>query len=58
MSTTAKTEEPEIKDDAIYTEGDLTIISADNVRFRLPSFYLLAARSVLCLVCSSGAWSS
>lgn len=35
---------PEIKDHSLYTEGDFTLISSDNVRYRLPSFRLFAAR--------------
>lgn len=34
----------EIRDDEVYTDGDFSIISSDHVRFRLPSFYMLAAR--------------
>lgn len=33
-----------IKDDDTWTDGDFEIISADNVRFRVPSYYLFASR--------------
>lgn len=32
--------------DKHYKEGDFAIISSDNVEFRLPPFYMLAARYV------------
>lgn len=31
-------------DDKSFTEGDFVLVSSDNVRFRIPSFYLFAAR--------------
>ncbi|BEJ16824.1 hypothetical protein CspHIS471_0602250 [Cutaneotrichosporon sp. HIS471] len=38
--------EPEIKDDEMWKNGDSEVISSDNVRFRIDSFYLLANCSV------------
>lgn len=38
-----------ITDDEEWTKGDFTLISSDNVRFQVPSYYLLAARREMCL---------
>ncbi|KAL1411761.1 hypothetical protein Q8F55_002728 [Vanrija albida] len=35
-----------ITDDTEWTSSDFTLISADNVRFRVPSFFILAAMPV------------
>lgn len=35
---------PTIVDDKTWTTGDFTLVSSDHVRFRVPSYYLLAAR--------------
>lgn len=40
------TANPDITDDDTYNEGDFTIISADNVRFKTQWFILLSARWV------------
>jgi hypothetical protein len=32
------------RDDKVWTEGDFELVSADRVRFRIPSYYLFAAR--------------
>lgn len=34
----------EITDDPHWTEGDFTIISSDNVRFKVPLYFVMAAR--------------
>lgn len=36
----------DIVDNKTFTEGDFTIISADNVRFRIQSYLILSARCV------------
>lgn len=33
-----------IRDEKDWSDGDFEIITADNVRFRIPSFYLYSAR--------------
>lgn len=37
-------DEDEIQDDPVFTQGDFTVITADHVRFRVPSFHLLSSR--------------
>ncbi|GMK56625.1 hypothetical protein CspeluHIS016_0304650 [Cutaneotrichosporon spelunceum] len=37
---------PPVVDDKYWVEGDFEIISADSVRFRVPSYYLFAASAV------------
>ncbi|CAK9779438.1 hypothetical protein CC85DRAFT_305851 [Cutaneotrichosporon oleaginosum] len=40
--------EAEIYDDAVWTDGDFEVITtADNVRFRVPSFHLFSSSAVL-----------
>lgn len=36
--------DPSISDDDEFTTGDFEVITADNVRFRVPSEFLFAAR--------------
>lgn len=38
----------EITDSKEWTEGDFEVITADKVRFRVPSYRLFAARLVTC----------
>lgn len=33
-----------IKDDEKWTQGDFQIITSDNIRFRVPSYYLFSNR--------------
>ena len=35
----------DIVDDLEFTEGDMTLISSDNVRFRVESYHVFHARS-------------
>ncbi len=44
MSSDTDSSTEETKDDERWTEGDFQIVTADNVRFRVPSFYLFAHR--------------
>lgn len=33
----------EVKQDPAWTEGDFELVSADGVRFRVPSYYMYAS---------------
>jgi hypothetical protein len=43
-ATTSPEPAPTIKDHPRFNEGDFTLISSDNVRFRVASHHLMAAR--------------
>lgn len=44
ISTEEQQESPKIRDRSGYSNGDFTLISSDNLRFRVASVTLMAAR--------------
>ncbi|WOO80394.1 uncharacterized protein LOC62_03G003911 [Vanrija pseudolonga] len=46
VDTSMNNDEESFADDEEWTEGDFTLISSDNVRFQVPSYYLFAASPV------------